>query len=360
MAPKRSGPPRAAKKEKKAEIIELSSDSESEEPQVKIQSQVQTAAPTEDATVSEVYEQPLLKAAGIKYKTDTAENQETPSSNAKLSVRTKDTGSVKHKHVSIEIPLPSLAMRDDGNETEVFKTPMERRHKKFDFDDVEDDVDVFVTPSEGLKKDPFDAEVTTNAQVQNEAAEEENQEDSDDDAPPEDISTRAAEAETVKAAEAAAKAAEKQAAKIKKKRQARDAVFKQQAAEKRALETSQPPADESKPEPVEKRKREVPKLLPLDLLDSDDEDDVRRSSDSPANGGDNKRRKVASVDPRLLRDPKVKRDQRLGSTVYRVVADRGNGKLAPKAKKQSINLKETLLRRDRIPHSKTGFFINKR
>lgn len=95
----------------------------------------------------------------------------------------------------------------------------------------------------------------------------------------------------------------------------------------------------------------MPKLLPLDLLESDDEDDESHEDNSGAN---NKRRKVDQV-AALLRGPKLPRDQRVGSTVYRVEVKRGSEKLAPKAKKQSINAKEALLKRNRTPQRRPGF-----
>lgn len=97
----------------------------------------------------------------------------------------------------------------------------------------------------------------------------------------------------------------------------------------------------------EKRKREIPKLLPLELLESDDEeDDAPRRSDSAEAV---KRRKV-------VRETKVVKDEKVGSTVFRVVPTNTNQTLAPKVKRQALNLKETLLLRNRKPQVKGGFF----
>lgn len=194
------------------DVIEiLSSDSEPEAPEV------DDEAPESAPDGEDVHEQPLLRAAGIKYKTDQPEDdeqdqQESPSS-AKLAVRTRDTGSAKHRHVSIEIPLPtsselrrrkgdaSVSGSQEGNDEEVFKTPKERKHITFD----DSDQDEFVTPREGPSRDPLETSISRPTRK---ADEEESEEDSDDEAPPEAVSTRTAEVETLKAAGAAAKAAE--------------------------------------------------------------------------------------------------------------------------------------------------------
>ncbi|KAK0673850.1 hypothetical protein QBC41DRAFT_103456 [Cercophora samala] len=354
-----------------ADVIELSSDSEPETVETKPQ-QVPSLekAPEEQPNLEDDYEQPLLKVVGIKYKTDKTEDQpqqdmnSTPSG-SKMTFRPRGSGSVKHKHVSIEIPLPSSSLLrkrvggedESGDESghEVFKTPMERRHITFNESDQED----FVTPSEAPRRNPLDLQIkadTAKEEATKEEEEEESDEESDDEAP-EAVSTRAAEAQTTKAAEAAAKAIEEQEAATKRKRQERDAFLKQQAKERKQAKKPVVEADsdaeleEPTPAPAEKRKREVPKLLPLDLLESDDEEDDSPEYDSAAN---NKRRKVNGV-ATLLREPKLPRDQRVGSTVYRVEVKRGSEKLAPKAKKASINAKEALLRRGRTPQRKPGF-----
>ncbi|KAK3990221.1 hypothetical protein QBC44DRAFT_325905 [Cladorrhinum sp. PSN332] len=366
MAPRKSSAKKASKVPKaEPEIIELSSDSE---PEV-IETQVTDIdEPEQEAEVEkpDVYDQPLLRAAGIRYKSDKLEEkqqQQDSTPNAKLTMRSKDTGSVKHRHVSIEIPLPSSTSKpkhDDEHEPEVFKTPMERRHITFD----ESDHDEFVTPSEAPKKNPLETAVPAKVEEVQDSAEED-EEDSDDEAP-EAVSTRAAEVETKakasKAAQAAAKAAEKEAAALKRKRQERDAIFKQQAKERKQADEEArakgEDAEEAASESAEKRKREVPQLLPLELLESDDEDEM--DLDTPESAGLNKRRKLDGSEQRLLREPRAPRDRQVGSTVYRVVAKAGDGKQAPKAKKQSVNLKALLLQRDRKAQPRTGFFVKKR
>lgn len=156
---------------------------------------------------------------------------------------------------------------------------------------------------------------------------------------------------------------------MKRKRQERDTFLRQQAAERKR--TRKKPIgqddedDEDTPgveEPAletEKREREVPKLLPLELLESDDEDDVPLQTDSDANG-QHKRRKLGAAEQALLREPKLLKDKRLGSAAYRVVKRAGDARLAPRVKKQAVNMKEALLRRDRIAQPRGGFFVKNR
>lgn len=56
------------------------------------------------------------------------------------------------------------------------------------------------------------------------------------------------------------------------------------------------------------------------------------------------------------------RDVALGSTVYRVLAQQGDTRLAPKMHKNSRNVKEDLLKRKRggvTVNKKKGFFVKK-
>lgn len=212
MAPRRSPRNQVQQTEKTPDVIEILSDSEPEA------LDVEDEAPEPAPNTEDVNEQPLLKAAGIRYKIEKSESEEplqepqgSPSS-AKLAVRTRDTGSVKHRHVSIEIPLPTsteLRRRNvdgsgsqDGNEEDVFKTPSERRHITFD----DSDNGEFVTPREAPSRDPLESSISK--QVGNEGQEDEESEEESDDEAPEAVSTRAAEADTLKASEAAAKAVE--------------------------------------------------------------------------------------------------------------------------------------------------------
>ncbi|KAK0711494.1 hypothetical protein B0H67DRAFT_492178 [Lasiosphaeris hirsuta] len=290
MAPKRT-PRNATKQQPKKVVIELSSDGESdvshnEAPQKET---VQPLLETQD--LQEEAEQPLGK-----------ESEKTSSTSAKLAVRVKDTGSVKHKHVSIEIPLPSSSMRTRNgeipdSEDDVFKTPLERQ-KHITFDDSDND---------------------------------------------------------------------EQAANQKRKRQDRDAFFKQQAKEKKSTQKlaraesedeADAPAREQEPLFPEKRKKEIPKLLSLEFLESDDEDEDAQNES--AADGKAKKRRVAATGQNWIADTKPARDQRVGSTVFRIVENRGDGNLAPKVKQQSVNMKQILLRRNRTPQVKRGFFVKQR
>ncbi|KAK3322309.1 hypothetical protein B0H66DRAFT_198181 [Apodospora peruviana] len=318
--------------------------------------------------VSKQTEKPIKTTENLSgAESDKAAASEKPilRSQGKLPVRVKDTGSARHRHVSIEIPLTTPSGRskkatagEADEEGDVFKTPMERRHITFD----DSDHDEFVTPREGPLKDSLESgagkdEEKPESKEQNDQAEED-EDDSDDEAP-EVVSSHAAGAQILQAAQTAAKAVEQQAAAQRRKRQERDTFLKQQAAQKKRTQKPVAEGDDAEAEePIssapEKRKREVPKLLPLELLETDDEDDVPQRT-SPAASEQPKRRKLATES--LVREPKAPRDQKIGSTVFRVVADQGDQKLAPKKKRQAVNLKEQLLRRDRIAQPKRGFFV---
>jgi len=117
----------------------------------------------------------------------------------KLPVRGKATRSAKSV-AEEEVPLPNSTPRrarngevqdseeeEEDGDTEVFKTPMERKHVIFDDDD--NDNDEFVTPLEAPSRNPLEAAIA--------ARRKEEQEDSDsdsDDAPPELFSSHAAQA----------------------------------------------------------------------------------------------------------------------------------------------------------------------
>ncbi|KAK3938499.1 hypothetical protein QBC46DRAFT_451126 [Diplogelasinospora grovesii] len=299
----------------------------------------------------------------------------------KLAMHVKEASTVgNHRHVRLEIPMPTsspkrssqkeeIANSQETNEDEeIFKTPMERRtHVRFDDSDREE----FVTPREAPSSNPLERKLSQSNEEQSED-DEDSEEGSDDDEAPEAVSTKAAEAQSMKASEAAAKAAEQsvhhpthllgtQAAAQKRKRQERDAFFKEQAKDRdrRRTNPKAPAAEQSDEEASaedgaeesgQKRKREIPKLLPLELLDSDDdeEDDGSYEPDSAAS-----KKKI-----KFNREGPAIKDARQGSTVFRVMRNKGNGKLAPKLSKQSRNLKELLLTRDRAPQQpRRGFFV---
>jgi len=209
MITRRSATKAAEQAAKAPEVIEILSDSEPEAPAA---DEVEGADEEEELEpAANDVDQPLLRAARIKYKTDEPEEEAPPQdrptspSSAKLAVRTKETGSAKHRHVSIEIPLPTssaLRRRQTGTSEETpSKTPSGRKHITFD----DSDHDEFVTPREAPSKDLL---APNSSGKGHEDEEDDEEEDSDDDAPPEAVSTRVAEADTLKAAEAAAKASE--------------------------------------------------------------------------------------------------------------------------------------------------------
>lgn len=358
MAPNRT-PQRAPK----VEVIELSSDSEPEAPVAAKKTPEALKEPSPRTYTQEDYDKmPLLRIEGIKYgtqqslKKDEQLANEAPSS--KLPVRAKDTGSTRHRHVSIEIPLGTSSMlahnhngpdapgSEDVHE-DVFKTPMERRHITFDDSDHEE----FATPLEGPLRNPLES---TKAKKQE--SKEEEEEDSDDEAPPEAVSSHAAGANIAKASQAAAKAAQQQAAAEKQKRKERDAFLKKQAEQKKSAQMlGAGNAEFETREPAslfpEKRKREVPKILPLELLESDDEDDMPQEAAVQTSA---KRQKMGSG---WIAEPKAPRDRKVGSTVFRVVENARDKKLAPKAKKATANMRQELLRRGKQPQVKKGFFV---
>ncbi len=162
----------------------------------------------------------------------------------------------------------------------------------------------------------------------------------------------------------------------KKKRKDRDAVFAQQARSRRSAKdtTTQPEAlatlenedasaeaqeaaiDEESPR---KRKLEAPHLLPPELLESDDEEEDARPREQLSIARP-KKIKLDVTERLTQHEPQPLQDEKIGTTVYRVTAERGNGKLAPKATKESWQLREKLLARHRLPEKKGAFLVKKR
>ena len=105
-------------------------------------------------------------------------------------------------------------------------------------------------------------------------------------------------------------------------------------------------------------------MLPAEFLtdsssESEDETVLRRAakkSDKP------KKINFEDAARSLDRGQRAPRDQVVGSTVYRVVADRTDKNLAPKMHKDTRNLREALLKRTRAavtPNKRKGFFVKK-
>ena len=163
----------------------------------------------------------------------------------------------------------------------------------------------------------------------------------------------------------------RQTAAKRRKRQERDALFKKQAeARKRTSELAaqdgrsgsvddldQAAGEGSRPEVQRKRKLEIPDVLPLELLESDDEDDEETGQAELATARQAKKVRFDNGERRSSRGDRPPRDRRVGSTVYRVMTDKTDGKLAPKAGKQSKNRREVMLVRKRAPKRRGGFFV---
>ena len=92
---------------------------------------------------------------------------------------------------------------DGEDETEVFKTPMTRKHVKFDSDDY----DEFMTPLERPAAISGSQPKKLDDVVEDSEEDDDEEEDSDDEAP-EAVSAHQAAEESAKAAQAAAKAVE--------------------------------------------------------------------------------------------------------------------------------------------------------
>ncbi|KAI1419012.1 hypothetical protein F5Y12DRAFT_320631 [Xylaria sp. FL1777] len=202
---------------------------------------------------------------------------------------------------------------------------------------------------------------------------EEEQGDSDDEAP-EAVSTAAAARETLKSAKAAIEAAEQYAATTKRKRQARDDMLKKQAEKrKRTKPSASKKEDSSEDEEGEekaernitskrqRRTQKLPDMLPAEFLtdSSDDEDDetaLKKMVKRP------QKITFETAMQVLGAEGKRPRDEVVGSTRYRVLAEQSDPRLAPKADKNSHRIKDALLRRGRtrvVQNKKRGFFVKR-
>ncbi|KAI1805884.1 hypothetical protein F4811DRAFT_513859 [Daldinia bambusicola] len=239
------------------------------------------------------------------------------------------------------------------------------KHLVFDDDD---DVENFVAAAAEAGK-----------KAEEDKAKEEEEEESDDDDAPEAVSTQAAAKEVHKSTQAALDAAEKQTATLKRKRQERDNLFKQQAERRKRVRAevqihqsearrkngtsdSDSDSDDGVPE-VEMavtagrrrtQKQALPTHLPAEFLtdsssEDEDEDDEngqalkKRKKSSDEKNGNNKRPTKITFDDQ----PKKPRDRVAGSTKYRVLAEQGDSRLAPRARRDARASKESLLKRRR-------------
>ncbi|KAI0127315.1 hypothetical protein BJ170DRAFT_683163 [Xylariales sp. AK1849] len=235
----------------------------------------------------------------------------------------------------------------------------------------DDDVETFVATAAVKPPKPTPATV-------------EEDEDESDEAP-EAVSTSAAAKESLKAAHALSQAADKQAETLRKKRQERDNLFRQQAQKRKRIEKSGVPRSKAGKEravglvgdgditdgtdEVERatgwgrrraEKYKLPDVLPPEFLtDSESEHEDER-----ALGLVKKPRKInfESAVQTLAKAGKAPRDQIVGSTAYRVMANQGDPKLAPRNDNNSKVMKEMYMHRRRVgvtPAKTKGFFKRK-
>ncbi|RDA84513.1 hypothetical protein CP532_1501 [Ophiocordyceps camponoti-leonardi (nom. inval.)] len=223
------------------------------------------------------------------------------------------------------------------------------------------------------------------AQARSVAEEVKEDSEDDEDAAPEALSTARVATELKQSEQAAQRSARKKAAEEKQKRQERDTLLKKQAGERKrtandALATASAndvPAEdddngESSADKVptatggrrRKKKTTIPDHLPAELLEdssSEDEEQEPQRRRHAKNVPTQSRRKenVAEVESRLTRLDKAPRDQVVRSTVFRVAAT-VDARLAPKARKDSLQIRERLLRRKRtVVVGRSGFFSSR-
>jgi len=97
---------------------------------------------------------------------------------------------------------------------------------------------------------------------------------------------------------------------------------------------------------------EVPDILPAEFLtDSSSEDE---SGEDQTLAPRRKKRKVGAVERTFSKETRVPRDERVGTTVYRVLKNEDSS-LAPRMRKHSRSLKEKLLVRGRSAQKRKGF-----
>ncbi|SCO83273.1 uncharacterized protein FRV6_07486 [Fusarium oxysporum] len=194
--------------------------------------------------------------------------------------------------------------------------------------------------------------------------EEEDEEDNSDDEAPEAVSTSKVASDIKKSNQAAQKAAQEEAAAQKRKRRERDDFFKQQAEERKKFEEQEKAGGDEKAsveeEPVQSliqrsKAEKAVNLLPAEFLTDSSEDEADGIDDQPEERP--RKRRVATVERSLARQERGPRDERVGSTVYRV-AKKTDERMAPKLKKHAKSSKDILLKRNRsVTKQRSGFFV---
>jgi U3 small nucleolar RNA-associated protein 16 len=111
-------------------------------------------------------------------------------------------------------------------------------------------------------------------------------------------------------------------------------------------------------------RKQIPRFLPAEFLESDDEEEEGKDGEEEANGSATettlKKVKFSNEAQKLTREKRRPRDRVIGSTVFRVMADRGSGKMTPRANKNSVNQKAFLLQRNRTAQPRAGFYVKQR
>lgn len=103
----------------------------------------------------------------------------------------------------------------------------------------------------------------------------------------------------------------------------------------------------------------MPNLLPAEFLtDSSSEDEAE--DDRSVSAGRPKRRKITAIQKSLARESRGPRDERVGSTVYRV-AKKVDERMAPKLGKYAKSSRDLLLKRNRtaVKPQRSGFLVKK-
>ncbi|KAJ0109290.1 hypothetical protein J7T55_009622 [Diaporthe amygdali] len=356
-------------RQSKPEVVELSSDENSSYDDIP-DLDAEAAQDEEAGDDSEPQPEAVTPARkGGKRKAAEEDEDESPNakkakvSSVKISKSESGSSGKKHTHrnVKVEIPVSTPVTKPAG------------KHIVFNDDDGPAE---FFTPQEAPAQNLLDVQLSKgDAEGDAKVAEDDEESDSDDEAP-EAVSSHTAAAQAAKSAQAATRAAEKQSELQRRKRQERDARLKQQAETRKkkqgvpdkkaaaeAAEVSPEPAQKTDA-PTRKRldRRALPDMLPDDFLEAaseDEEDDEEGDSDD----GNRKPRKAKfnTVAKQVAKaESRRPQDQRVGSTVYRVVRKQDDTSLAPKLGKYSRHDKELLLRRGRPVARKGGFLVKRR
>ncbi|EPE10334.1 u3 snorna associated protein [Ophiostoma piceae UAMH 11346] len=247
-------------------------------------------------------------------------------------------------------------------------------------DDVEMDAAPAVaagddTPSSKRRKLPVRSKEDEAEAEEEDNSEDNSEEDSDDEAP-EAVSTVQAAAATRKSAQTASKAADERAADQKRKRQERDARLKAQAevrkeredkeaaeaqiaAEAAAkIQAQEEKAQKKKAAAVAAKVKEAEsKLLPLEFLESDSEEEDAAIAHKQAAKAAAKAAKQPRQRVQLAKAPK---DRMLGTTAFRVLEDTVNTSIAPKSHSHSTSSRQEMMARKRVGKPKSsGFLVRK-